>query len=69
MLKKILSVLLVLPAIAFIVTGLRFATAPADAAKGLAMPLLDGAARSSQIGDVDALFLGMGLMILTALIT
>ena len=69
MLKKILSVLLVLPAIAFIVTGLRFATAPADAAKGLAMPLLDGAARSSQIGDVGALFLGMGLMMLTALVT
>jgi len=69
LLKKILSVLLVLPAIAFIVTGLRFATAPADAAKGLAMPLLDGAARSSQIGDVGALFLGMGLMMLTALVT
>jgi hypothetical protein len=68
-LKKTLRILLVLPAIAFLVTGLRFATAPAGAAKGLAMPLLDGAARSSQIGDVGALFLGMGVMILTALVT
>ena len=68
-LKKALRIFLVLPAIGFLVTGLRFAVAPASAAKGLAMPLLDGAARSSQIGDVGALFMGMGLMILTALTT
>jgi hypothetical protein len=68
-LKKALRLFLVLPAIGFVVTGLRFAVAPAGAAKGLAMPLLDGAARSSQIGDVGALFMGMGLMILTALTT
>jgi hypothetical protein len=68
-LKRALHIFLVLPAIGFLVTGLRFAVAPAGAAKGLAMPLLDGAARSSQIGDVGALFLGMGLMILTALMT
>ena len=64
-----LRAILVLPAIGFLVTGLRFAVAPAGAAKGLAMPLLDGAGRSSQIGDVGALFGGMGLMILTALVT
>jgi len=68
-LKRVLRVVLVLPAIGFLVTGLRFAVAPAGAAKGLAMPLLDGAARSSQIGDVGALFMGMGLMILAALTT
>lgn len=68
-LKRVLRVVLALPAIGFLVTGLRFAVAPAGAAKGLAMPLLDGAARSSQIGDVGALFMGMGLMILTALTT
>jgi len=68
-LKKALRIFLALPAIGFVVTGLRFAVAPAGAAKGLAMPLLDGAARSSQIGDVGALFMGMGLMILTALTT
>lgn len=66
---KILRVALALPAVAFVVTGLRFAVAPTGAAKSLEMPLLDGAARSSQIGDVGALFLGMGLMILTALVT
>ncbi len=68
-LKKALRIFLFLPAIGFLVTGLRFAVEPAGAAKGLAMPLLHGAARSSQIGDVGALFLGMGLMILTALVT
>lgn len=68
-LKRALHVFLFLPAIGFLVTGLQFAVAPAAAAKGLSMPLLDGAARSSQIGDVGALFLGMGLMILTALVT
>lgn len=68
-LKRVLRIVLALPAIGFLVTGLRFAVAPAGAAKGLAMPLLDGAARSSQIGDVGALFMGMGLMILTALTT
>jgi hypothetical protein len=68
-LKKALRIFLALPAIGFVITGLRFAVAPAGAAKGLAMPLLDGAARSSQIGDVGALFMGMGLMILTALTT
>lgn len=69
LLKRALAFVLVLPAIGFLVTGLRFAVAPAGAAKGLAMPLLDGAARSSQVGDVGALFMGMGLMILTALTT
>lgn len=69
MLSRILAVVLVLPAIGFLVTGLRFAVAPAGAVNGLEMPLLEGAARSSQIGDVGALFLGMGLMIMTALVT
>ena len=64
-----LRVFLFLPAVGFLITGLRFAVAPEGAAKGLAMPLLEGAARSSQIGDVGGLFLGMGLMILTALVT
>ncbi len=68
-LNGVLRVVLALPAIGFVVTGLRFVVSPAGAAKGLEMPLLDGAARSSQIGDVGALFLGMGLMILTALAT
>jgi hypothetical protein len=33
------------------------------------MTLLDGVGRSSQIGDVGALFLSMGMMMLIALIT
>lgn len=68
-LHKALRIFLLLPAIGFVVAGLRFAVAPEGAAQGLAMPLLDGAARSSQIGDVGAFCMGMGLMMLTALTT
>jgi len=49
--------------------GLNWVIKPADAAAGLAMPLLDGLARGSQIGDVGAMFLSMGLMILLAVVT
>jgi hypothetical protein len=38
-LKRVLRVVLALPAIGFLVTGLRFAVAPAGAAKGLALSL------------------------------
>lgn len=68
-LRRALRAFLIVPAVGFLIMGLRFAVAPAGAAKALAMPLLDGAARSSQVGDVGALFLGMGLMILAALVT
>ena len=67
--NKLLRVLVVLPAILFVVTGLRWITDPAGAAATLGMPLLEGVGRSSQIGDVGALFLGMGIMIMIALIT
>ncbi len=68
-LKRVLRIALALPAIGFLITGLRFAVAPAGAAKGLGMPLLEGTAASSQIGDMGAFFFGGGLMILAALVT
>ena len=67
--EKILRVLVILPAILFVVMGLRWITDPAGAASSLGMPLLDGLGRSSQIGDVGTLFLTMGLMILIGLVT
>jgi hypothetical protein len=36
---------------------------PGGAAQALGMPLLEGAARSSQVGDIGAFFLSLGLMI------
>lgn len=67
--KLLLRVLVTLPAILFIVTGLRWAIDPGGAAAALGMTLLDGIGRSSQIGDVGAMFLSMGTMMLIALIT
>lgn len=67
--KTFLRVLVTLPAILFVLMGLRWAVDPTGAAAGLGMTLLDGVGRSSQIGDVGALFLSMGIMMLLALIT
>lgn len=66
---KLLRIAVTLPAILFLIIGLRWAIDPAGAAESLAMPLLEGLALSSQIADTGAFFLGMGLMILTALVT
>jgi hypothetical protein len=67
--KTVLRVLVTLPAVLFIVMGLRWVTDPTGAAAALGMTLLDGEGRSSQIGDVGAFFLAMGIMMLVALIT
>jgi hypothetical protein len=61
--------LVALPAIGFLVIGLRWTIDPSSAASDLGMTLLSGVGRSSQIGDVGALFLSMGSMILIALTT
>lgn len=67
--KTVLRILVTLPAVLFVVMGLRWITDPTGAATALGMTLLDGVGRSSQIGDVGALFLSMGMMMLLALIT
>ena len=66
---SLLRALVALPAIGFLVIGLRWAIDPSSAASDLGMTLLSGVGRSSQIGDVGALFLSMGSMILIALVT
>lgn len=48
----------------FLLQGLSWLVWPATAAEGLGMPLLDGVARSTQIGDFAAFFVGLGTMIL-----
>lgn len=45
----------------FALQGLTWIGDPARAAEGLAMPLLDGLARSTQIGDFAAFFLTIGV--------
>jgi hypothetical protein len=67
--NKVLRVIVALPGILFVVTGLRWLVDPASAAGQFGMPLLDGLGRSSQIGDMASFFLTLGSLILIAVIT
>ena len=48
----------------FALQGVAFLVAPQRAVEGLGMPLLDGVARSTQLGDFAAFFLVAGIGIL-----
>ena len=66
---KVVRIVTALPGILFVVLGLRWVVDPAGAAAAGGMPLLDGVARSTQIGDVGSFFLGIGVMILLGVVT
>lgn len=59
-----LRLIVVLLGVFFAVQGLGFLVAPQRAVESLGMPLLDGVARSTQLGDFAAFFLVAGLGIL-----
>jgi hypothetical protein len=65
-LNRILSLLVLLPAILFVVTGLRWLVAPAGVAPEFGLTLGHGVGLSSQVGDMSAFF---GLCMLTALVS
>lgn len=67
--KILLRILVVLPAIFFIMIGVRWAVDPGGAAATLGMTLQDGVGRSTQIGDIGGFFLATGMMMLGALVT
>ena len=69
MINKILRVVAVLPGILFVVIGASWIIDPASAAASVGMPLLEGVGRSTQIGDLGAFFLTMGLLILIGVTT
>ena len=69
MINKILRVVTVLPGILFVVIGVGWVIDPGSAAAGVGMPLLEGVGRSTQIGDLGAFFLTMGLLILAGVTT
>lgn len=48
----------------FTLQGVGWLIVPGRAAEGLGMPLLDGMARSTQVGDFAAFFLTAGIVIL-----
>jgi len=67
--NKVLKVLVVLPAILFVVTGLRWLLAPAGVAPMFGLTLADGVGLSSQVGDMTGYFLTLGLCMLIALVS
>ncbi len=67
--SKVIHALALLPALVLLFTGLNWLTQPESAAASLGLPLLDGVARSSQIGDMSAFFLSSSFMIFIGLIT
>lgn len=67
--KKVLSIVIALPAVMFIMTGLRWLVDPATAAEQFGMPLLSGVGLSTQIGDLAAFFIAGGMFVFIALIT
>jgi hypothetical protein len=67
--NKILKVLVALPAILFIVTGLRWLVAPAGVAPMFGLTLAEGVGLSSQVGDMSAFFLTLGICMLVGLVT
>ena len=67
--KIVLRVLVLLPALLFVVSGVRWLIAPAGVAPSFGLTLGDGIALSSQVGDMAAFFLTLGACMLIALIS
>ena len=44
----------------FLIQGVNWLVDPATAASGVGMPMLDGLARSTQLGDLSGFFLSLG---------
>lgn len=57
--EKALRILAIIGALPLAFIGLRWIFDPSGAAAGLQMPLLEGAARNSQLGDVTSFFIAM----------
>ena len=67
--NKVLKILVLLPAILFLVTGLRWLVAPAGVAPMFGLTLAEGVGLSSQVGEMSAFFLTLASCMLIALIS
>ena len=67
--NKVLRLVVAVPGIFFVVTGLRWVVAPAGVAPEFGMPVLEGVGLSTQIGDLGAFFVAVGLFVLIGLVT
>ena len=67
--NRILKIVVLLPALLFLVTGLRWLVDPAGVAPGFGLSLETGVGLSTQVGDFSGFFLTLGVCILIALIS
>jgi len=67
--NKILKILVLLPAILFLLIGVRWLVQPAAVAPMFGLTLEQGVGLSSQVGDMSAFFLTLGSCMLIALIS
>ncbi|WP_240554868.1 hypothetical protein [Oceanicoccus sagamiensis] len=65
----IVKLLVLIPAILFVVMGVRWLVAPAGVAPNFGLTLSDGLGLSSQIGNMAGFFLVLGSCMLIALIS
>ena len=69
MIKTVLKILVALPALLFLTMGLRWLVNPAGIAPDFGLSLATGVGLSSQVGDMSAFFLLLGICMLTALVS
>ena len=67
--NRLLGLLVLAPAILFIVTGVRWLVAPAGIAPEFGLVLGEGLGLSSQVGDMSGFFLTLGFCMLAALLS
>jgi hypothetical protein len=67
--NRILKILVLLPAVLFLVTGLRWLVAPTGVASNFGLTLDQGVGLSSQVGNMSAFFLTLSSCLLIALIS
>ena len=67
--NKVLKLMVLLPALFFMVTGVRWLVTPGDIAPNFGLTLAEGVGLSTQVGDLSSFFLTLGSCMLIALIT
>ena len=67
--NRLLRIIIAIPAIIFVMTGIGYILDPANTAAQFGMPLLEGLGRSTQIGTLAAFFFTAGFCVLLATTT